>query len=72
MVKSFTGVLRSHVHWSSRFRYSTTVGSFRKQIMKGEDIAFWLFLLAMIFLFEGTPDVWDRLHAAALGIGCNP
>ena len=25
-------------------------------------------VLAIFFLFEGEPDVWDKLHAAAMGL----
>jgi hypothetical protein len=26
--------------------------------------------LALMFLFSGDPDVWDRLHDAAMQVGC--
>ena len=39
--------------------------------MSREDLRFWLFALAMIFLFYGEPDVWDKLHAYVMSIeGC--
>jgi hypothetical protein len=40
--------------------------------MSTEDLTLWVFVLALVFLFSGTPDVWDRLHAAAMGVGCAP
>jgi len=31
-------------------------------------ILFVVFILALIFLLEGKPSVWDRLHDAAIGV----
>jgi hypothetical protein len=33
-----------------------------------EFFAFVLFILAMFFLFQGEPDVWDTLHKMAMGM----
>ena len=31
--------------------------------MTNNDLKLWLFILALIFLFDGSPDVWDCLRA---------
>lgn len=33
--------------------------------MTNNDLKLWLFILAFIFLFDGSPDVWDCLRAQA-------
>lgn len=40
--------------------------------MSNNDIKFWIFILALIFLFQGEPDVWDCLRAQAgvATVGC--
>jgi hypothetical protein len=41
--------------------------------MSLNDLMFWVFALVVAFLFYGDPDVWDRLHAFAMGVNCaNP
>lgn len=35
-----------------------------------ETLSFWIGIacvLALVFLFHGTPNVWDRLHEKAMG-----
>lgn len=34
--------------------------------MDRKDVAAWVFILTLIFLFQGDPDVWDALHAKAM------
>jgi hypothetical protein len=34
--------------------------------MSKKDWAFWLFVFGCFFLFNGTPDLWDLLHAKAM------
>lgn len=34
--------------------------------MSGSDTRFLLAMLALIFLFSGDPDVWDKLHDRAM------
>ena len=29
-------------------------------------VAFWLFVLALVFVFTGEPDLWDKLHQRAM------
>lgn len=40
--------------------------------MSNYDLKFWCFILALLFLFQGEPDVWDCMrHAAGLTVeGC--
>lgn len=36
-----------------------------------EELAEWIpvvLILALVFLFYGSPDVWDRLHDRAMGV----
>jgi hypothetical protein len=33
--------------------------------MSNNDLKLWIFLFALIFLFDGKPDVWDCLRAQA-------
>jgi len=33
-------------------------------------VIFWTFVLALIFVFQGEPDLWDRWHAKAMGTDC--
>lgn len=35
--------------------------------MSWRDIVFILVVLVLFFLFSGEPDLWDRLHAMAMG-----
>jgi hypothetical protein len=37
--------------------------------MSWGDVRFWIFLGICVFLFDGTPDVWDKLHDHAMQIG---
>jgi hypothetical protein len=30
-------------------------------------ILVWLFVAALVFVFQGSPDLWDKWHAAAMG-----
>jgi len=34
--------------------------------MSRRDLAFWGFVFLCIFLFQGTPDIWDKLHAKVM------
>ena len=36
--------------------------------MSASDMRFWIWLGVVVFLFYGEPDVWDRLHDAAMKI----
>jgi hypothetical protein len=36
--------------------------------MNGDDIRLWVFLLVVVFLFAGEPDVWDKLHDKAMNM----
>lgn len=40
--------------------------------MNRQDVALVVTVLALAFLFTGDPDVWDRLHDAAMGVRCLP
>ena len=40
--------------------------------MSNSDLKFWVFILVLVFLFNGEPDVWDRLHEKAMSMQtCN-
>jgi len=30
--------------------------------MSNNELRFWILLLVLVFLFQGEPDVWDKLH----------
>lgn len=34
--------------------------------MSRSDVAFWLMVFGLVFLFVGEPDLWDLLHAKAM------
>ncbi len=36
--------------------------------MTGNDARLWIFLLVVVFLFTGEPDVWDKLHEKAMSM----
>lgn len=36
--------------------------------MSASDMRFWIWLLAIVFLFYGEPDVWDALHSKVMGM----
>jgi hypothetical protein len=36
--------------------------------MSNSDLKFWVFILVLVFLFNGEPDVWDRLHEKAMSM----
>lgn len=36
--------------------------------MSWSDVRFFTFLFVCIFLFDGTPDVWDKLHEKVMGM----
>lgn len=38
--------------------------------MSWYDIRFYVLVIALVFLFDGTPDVWDHLRDIAMGAGC--
>lgn len=38
--------------------------------MSAQDVKFIVVVLALVFLFQGDPDVWDRMHNAAMSAGC--
>ena len=36
--------------------------------MNWSELRAWIFILAIVFLFVGEPDVWDRLHDKAMNV----
>lgn len=36
--------------------------------MNRQDVALLITFLALIFLFQGDPDVWDKLHGMAMNM----
>ena len=40
--------------------------------MDKSDLLLILVVLALFFLFQGEPDVWDRLHELAMTGACKP
>lgn len=42
-----------------------------KQLAATVDLILWtVFALALVFLFSGDPDIWDKWHAHAMEQGC--
>lgn len=39
--------------------------------MSADTLRYILVVFALIFLFDGDPDVWDKLHDKALQVQCN-
>lgn len=38
--------------------------------MSRSDFLLLLSVLALVFLFQGDPDVWDKLHDRAMNVEC--
>lgn len=36
--------------------------------MSADTVRYVIVVLVLIFLFDGDPDVWDRLHDKAMGV----